>query len=145
MRAHHAELLGGAVHELGERLLGAGDAFGERDRRIVAALHDHAENQGLHGHRFAEFDEAAGPFRAPGLLADRHGIVELELARGELPEHDVGGHELGQAGRLEPRHRILGGERLVRVEIDDDVRARIDVGRTRNRRIGGRRERGAGR
>ncbi|MPN03111.1 hypothetical protein SDC9_150334 [bioreactor metagenome] len=38
----HADLLGVGIHQLGERLLAAGDVFGQRDRGIVAGLHHHA-------------------------------------------------------------------------------------------------------
>src|SRR5690606_33890875 len=39
-RRGHAERLGPLVHQRDERLLRARDPFGERDRRVVARLHD---------------------------------------------------------------------------------------------------------
>ncbi len=137
MRAHHAEALGVRVHELREGLLGARDPLGERDGGIVARLHDHAEDQEFHRHRLAQFDEGARPFGAPGVLAHHHGLVELQFAGCELLKHDVGGHQLREAGGFHARHGILRRENLVGAVVDHDVGRGIDRGRRRNRRVDG--------
>ncbi len=136
MRARHAEPLGVRIHELREGLLGARDAFSQRDGGIVARLHDHAENQELDGHRLAELDEGARALRAPGVLAHHDGLIQLERPRGELLEDDVGRHQLGEARRLHAGVGVQGRQRLVGAEVDDEVGARIDRRRRRNGNVG---------
>ena len=44
----HAELRGMLVHHLRKYAFAAGDVFGQCDTRVIAGLHDHAEQQILH-------------------------------------------------------------------------------------------------
>ena len=58
MRAGHAELSGVLVHQLSERFFGTGRVLGERDRRVVARLDDHAVEQILQRHFAIELQKA---------------------------------------------------------------------------------------
>ena len=127
MGTGHAEALRFRIHQLRKGRFRSGDALGERNGCIIARLDNHAQDQFFHRHDLADFDEGARPFRAPGVFADRHGLIQLQLSRGELLEHDVGRHQLRQARRVHPRDCILGGQDLVGMKIDEDVRARIDL------------------
>ena len=119
MALRHAEPLGVLVHERGEGVLGARDALGERDRRVVAALHDHALYQDLDRHARVEVEVGARTFRAPGALADRQLGVELDLAVLQRLEHDVCRHQLGDARGLDRVARTVAGERLPALLVDE--------------------------
>ena len=71
------------------------------------------------------------------MLADRHLFVQLEFAGRQFLKHDVGRHELGEARRLDARRRVFRGQNLAGAMVDHDVRARIDLRRGGDRRIGG--------
>ena len=99
-------------HLLGEGVLGAGDAFGEDDRRVVARLDGDALDQVGHAHHGVERREhgraarrrAAGP---PRMLAHLELVVELEPAGLQLAEHDRKRHQLAHARRRHERVGIL--------------------------------------
>jgi hypothetical protein len=110
MRAGHAELGRVFVHQVRERVLGTGDVFGQRDRRVVAGLDDHAVEQVLERHLRVHLQErgravGAGAALAPGMFADQHRVFEPDLAGGEFRRNDVAGHHLGDRGRL---HAFVG-------------------------------------
>ena len=128
MAADHPQALGIGIHHLSKGFFGAGHPFGQGDGGIVARLHDHSQDQILNRDRFAQFDEGSRSFRTPGVLAHHHLLVKLEFADRQLLKHDVGSHELGEARRFHPRHRVLGGEDLVGPIIDHDVGASVDLG-----------------
>ena len=100
-----AKLMRLLVHQLDELLLGTGDSLGQHDAGVVAGIHDHAANQVLHLHRGVDPHEHLGAAHAPGLLADRQFLVELQAAGLEHAVDDVGGHQLGHRGR---RHGHVG-------------------------------------
>ena len=143
VRSGEAELLCETVHHLHERGLGAGDVLGERKRGVVAGLDDHSLQQVFDRDLLADLDvhrRAAelGRRLAPGVFADRDQVIELDAAFLERVEHDIGGHQLGQAGGLLPRIRVERREHAAAVVIDNDEAARLELRwrRQRDRRAG---------
>ena len=63
-------------------------------------------------------------------------VLQLELAGRQLLEHDVGGHQLGEARGLHARVGVQRRQRLVGVVVDEHVGPRIDGGGARNGRRG---------
>ncbi len=132
MRAGHAELLRVLVHERGEGLLGTGDVFGQRDRRVVARLDDHAVHQILERHFGVELEEAgrtvrARPTAAPGVFADVDLVLHLDLARGELGRDDIGSHHFGDRSRLDARVDIVAGEHLAAGVVHQHPALRVEL------------------
>ena len=115
-RLRQPELAGALGHHPGEVLLGAGNALGHDDRRVVAGLDDDAAQEigqfdaavELGEHRRAARTGAAAP---PGVLGHRELRVDIDPALLHLVEHDLDRHDLGHAGR--------GGE-LVGVLLEQD-------------------------
>ncbi|MNC35961.1 hypothetical protein D3C75_844610 [compost metagenome] len=95
----HAQAGGGGVHQVGEGVLAAGDVLGHRDAGVVAGLDDDAVQQVAQGHLGADLDEHPRAAGAPGVLADGDQVLLADLALADLQGGDVGGHQLGQAGR----------------------------------------------
>ena len=137
VRSGQAELLRVGVHHLHEGLLRAADLLGQRDRRVVARLHDHALQQVVDGHLLADLDEHARALLLPGALADRDRVGELEAAFVERLEDGVGRHQLGQTGRLLARVGLTRGEHATAVVVDHDEAARVQLRRRRNGGRGG--------
>ena len=136
----HAELLGVGIHQPGERLLGTGGVFGQRDRGIVAGLDDHAVQQILQRYLAVELEEAggavgAGAAAAPGVLADGDRIGHVDLAVGDLGRDDVVGHDLGDRRRFHAQVRFLAGENLAGRVIHQHPALAVDIRRWRHRRV----------
>ena len=60
-------------------------------------------------------------------------VVELDASVLERVEHGVGGHQLREARRLEALVFVGGCEHLRRCEVHEEVAARLDLRRRRNR------------
>ena len=100
-QADLARALGDLGGELG---FVAGDAFGQRDAGIVAGLDDGAAQQVLDADLAVELGIHGRGVRrraalAPGILADREFVGELEPALLELVEDVFDRHQLGEARR----------------------------------------------
>ena len=61
----HADRCGTLVHHIGKDAFGTGHVLGQCHARIVAGLHDHAEQQVFDPHPFADLDEHARPAGLP--------------------------------------------------------------------------------
>ena len=70
-RVAHPELLGLAVHHVGKGGLAAGEPFGQHRGGVVCRFGDDAEDQILHGDRFAGPQAELGRRLARRLDADR--------------------------------------------------------------------------
>lgn len=80
IRILHAQTLRLAVHHLREIVLAAGDRLGQRNAGVIPRLDDHALDQVFHRYLGVDLDEHARALRPPGLLRDRHGLVDLDRA-----------------------------------------------------------------
>ena len=114
-----SQALGFAVHELHEYILGSRHGLGQRNAGIIAGLDDHALQQGFNGDWFFRIDEHARSAGAPGALGHRHDLVQRDFLVAQCPEHDVGGHELGQRSRFDPLIWCLAGEYLARARVHE--------------------------
>ena len=106
----HAELGGPLVHQLGEGFLGAGHAFGEHHRGVVAGLDDQPAQQVLDPHPALHREKhrravRVRPALAPGLLGDVVKVVEMKAALLQLAKDDLRRQELRGRGR---RRRLVG-------------------------------------
>ena len=129
MRVRHPQPPGVLVHDLHEGLFGAGHAFRERDGGIVARLHDHALDQDIHRDLRTHLDKGARAFRAPGVFADRDRVGELQATAMQFGEHDVGGHQLGETGRLHAIVRMIGRQHATGLVVLEQIGARGHRGR----------------
>ena len=121
VRVLHAQPRRFLVHALDERVLRSGDGFGERDRRIVARLHDHAVQQ------LVDADTAffgSMNMREPSArhaLSDTvticEGMSSLSLQRAE---DEVRGHQLGQRRRLARFVGVLRDQRLPAQDVEQE-------------------------
>ena len=132
----HAELAGVLVHHLGEHVLGARDVLGQSDAGVVARLNDHAVQQVVDADLLADLDEHARAGHPPGLLGDRHLVLQVNLPLGERLENDICRHELRQTGRRKRCIRIQRRKFLSGLSVDDQIALRPDD-RRRGRRHGG--------
>ncbi|OQB99218.1 MAG: hypothetical protein BWX79_03199 [Alphaproteobacteria bacterium ADurb.Bin100] len=130
-----AQRLGLGVHELHEALDAAAHALRQCHRGVVAGLHDHAFDQVFHRHLHLGVDEHARAGHFPGALADRQGLLEVDLPGLQRVEHQVGGHQLGQRGGLHRAVDVLGRQDLVGRDVQQQIGARGDFRRLR--RLGG--------
>ena len=93
----------------------------QRDAGVVARLHDHSQQQILDGYAGTNLDEHPRALCAPGLLADRNLVLELDLALFQRMEDDVSRHDLGQAGRRERCVGVERGECVTGLTVDDEI------------------------
>src|SRR5258708_38985898 len=82
------------------------------------------------------------------MLADRDHVLQFELAYAEFVKNDVGRHQLGKTGRFHAFRRVARRENFVGLVVDENIGARINLGRARYspdpRRSGGGRGIGGG-
>ena len=131
--------LGIFVHHIGEGFLGAGNAFGEDDRGVVAGQGDDPVQQVLDADLLAGRKEhgrtrlRAMPF-LPGLRPHRAHLVEAEVALLDQLEGDIGRHHLRHRCRRHPAIGVLGKQNCARGQVDQvgDLRRRLE-----RRRLGG--------
>ncbi len=110
----HPQLLRLAIHHRHEAFLRAADRFGQRQRRVIARLHDQAQQQVAHAHRLVGFQEHAR-LVALDLEDDRgrhHGLVDCETLFLDCGERQVRGHQLGQRSRLDAHIGVLRSQGL---------------------------------
>ena len=146
VRVLHAELLGGLVHHVGEGVFTTGDVFGQGDAGVVAGLDDDAVQQVIHGHLAVDRQEHGGTTgrRAtgtPGVLADGHQVLLADLALANFQGGDVGGHQLGQAGRRQALIAVVLHQHLAAGAIHQHIGLGSQLRRRGDRRFGGRGER----
>ncbi len=126
VRSRHPQFPGIAIHQAGEGVLAAGYVLGQGHAGIVARLHDQALQQGLHAHLRAYLDEHARALGAPGLLAHPDHVIQGQLTALELLEHGIGGHDLGDTGRLHTFVDFVFRQYLAAVEILQQVGLRAN-------------------
>ncbi len=122
------------VHQVGEGLFAAGHMLGQGDAGIVARLDNQAFQQIFDTHPLVDLDEHPRAGRLPCLFADQHLVACLDRAAAQLLEHQVGGHDLGQAGRFKALLGVACGEHRVAVHVDQQVTGGGDRWRCRCRR-----------
>ena len=128
--------------------LAARDELGERDRRVVAGLHDHPVHQLVDRHRAARLDEHPRAFGVPRGGRHRDALRRRDLALAQRGEHEIRGHELGERRRLAPLVGVLRDDRRAAREIEEQIAkaprsparsaatAATGCGRRRGRRCG---------
>ena len=94
-----------------------------------------AAPQVIDRHLHLGVDEHARAGHFPGALADRQGLLEVDLPGLQRVEHQVGGHQLGQRGGLHRAVDVLGRQDLVGRDVQQQIGARGDFRRLR--RLGG--------
>ena len=119
VREPHALRLG--VHARDELRLAARDELGERDRRVVAGLHDHPVHQLVDRHRAARLDEHPRAFGVPCGGRHRHALRRRDLAFAQRGEHEIRGHELGERRGIAPLVGVLRDDRRAAREIEQHV------------------------
>ena len=107
------------VHQIDEGVLAAGHVLGQGNAGIVARLDDHALEQFVYRHPLAHFDEHLRALHAPGLLAHQYLVVLADGALRHFGQHHVGGHHLGETGRLHPLVGVVFGQHAARMEIGE--------------------------
>src|SRR5258708_37371968 len=65
------------------------------------------------------------------MLADRDHVLQFELAYAEFVKNDVGRHQLGKTGRFHAFRRVARRENFVGLVVDENIGARINLGRAR--------------
>jgi hypothetical protein len=126
--------LGLLVHHRDEHVERAAHRFGQHHRGVVAALHDHALEQVVDTRRHRRVDEherAATLALGPGALRHRQRLFQRQLLVADGGEHQVGGHQLGQRGRVGLHVGLALGQHLLAVQVEQDVAARSDLRRLR--------------
>ena len=110
----HAEALCFAVHHRHKTGFSTTtDGFGEGNGGIVPRLHNHAFNQRFNSHRYFGVDESTRASHLVGLGGNGHGLREAQHFVLQRPKNQIGGHEFGERGGLDPAIRFLTGENLV--------------------------------
>ena len=120
------ELLRLVVHPLRERILAAGNEFGQRDRGVVAGLHDHPAQQFVDGDRAPRLDEHPRALGAPCALGHRHRLRRRDRPGLQRGEGEVRGHQLGERRGVAALVGVLRDDRLAARPVDEDVRRRGD-------------------
>ena len=105
MRLGHAEPAGVGVHQVGEALDRAADAFGDRHRHVVGRFH-HQHLQGVvDGEAGADFESHLGRLLRRRVARYGQHATEADAAFLDGAQRGVGGHQFGDGGRI-PR---IGG------------------------------------
>jgi len=146
-RLRQAELARPFRHQGAEGLLGAGDAFGQRDRRVIARGDDQAADQVLDADLAVDLGKHRRTARgsaavAPGMHRNRHDIVELQPALDQFVKDDLGGQDLRRRGRRHQSVGILLEQHRAGVIVDEDRerRGRLEHLRLHDARSGQRQE-----
>ena len=85
----HAECGSILVHYIGEHGFRAGNVLGQCNTCVITGLHDHAEQQVLHGDSRADFDEHPGALCTPGFFTDGDLVVKRYLLLLQRPEYCI--------------------------------------------------------
>ncbi len=118
MSAAHAQLRCHLVHQADKGILRTGNVLGQCNGGVVARLDDHSHDQVFKTHTAIDLDEHARAFRTPGFFADVDHAVQLLAILRQFFKHQVGGHELGQAGGLDTQIRVAGCQYCAAVVIE---------------------------
>src|SRR5258708_39683398 len=65
------------------------------------------------------------------MLADRDHVLQFELAYAEFVKNDVGRHQLGKTGWFHAFRRVARRENFVGLVVDENIGARVYLGRAR--------------
>ena len=133
MRAVHAQPARFARHHLAKHLFAAGNRLGQRHAGVVAGLHDHAANQIRHRHRGFRIQKHPRTLGFPALGRHQQGLLQAQAFFAQRLEGEVGGHQLGQRGRVHPQIRVAHGNRQLAVEIIQKIRLAGNLGRRRHK------------
>ena len=123
-RVDEAEPLRLRVHPLGECRLAAGDHFGQRDRGVVAGLHDHAVQEFVDRHRAPHLDEHPRALGPPRALRHRDRLRRRQYLVAQRDEHKVRGHQLGQRCRVPALVGVVCGQRRAAGVVEQQPRRR---------------------
>ena len=93
-RIAHAELRRARIHALDERLLRAGDGFGEHDRRVVGAHDDAGLDEVVHRHLLALLEPDVRAAHARRMRRGRQHVVVVQRAAVDRLEHEQQRHHL---------------------------------------------------
>ncbi len=121
-RLGHAQALRIGIHFAGEFLDGAGNAFGQHHRHVVGRVHQHHLQGVVHGDLGADLEAHLG-----GLLGCRirpvgeYGI-EGNALLAHRPKGHIGGHQLGDGGRIPRIGGVLALQDLAGVDVDEQAR-----------------------
>ena len=120
------------VHHVGEGRLAPGQVLGHRHAGVVAGGDDDPVEQVADGDLGVHLDDHLGTPRAPGVLAHPHHVVQADVAAVQLALDQVGGHQLGQAGRRQPLIGVVLDDHPAAVGIHQDPGAGRQLGRRRD-------------
>ena len=109
----------------GEFQFVAGDPFGQHDAGIVGGLNDDAVQQIVHADLAVEHGKHGGAVRrraalAPGIFAHPVFVGEVDAALLELVEDVFGGHQLGEAGRIDQLVGVALEQHRAVIAVDQD-------------------------
>ncbi len=125
VRSGHAEPLGRRVHTLDKSCLAAGDTFGKHHRDVIGRFDDQRLERQIHGHLRADRRTNLARRLVQRVLRAGDLIGKGKLAVAKRLEGDVGGHQLGQRGRMPELVRILGVDHEPGFRFDDESRTRV--------------------
>ena len=120
MAAGEPELLRLLVHLLGEGLLASREPFGNHHAGVVTRLHGDAQREVIDAHPAAHLHEHLRAAGAPGLLAHRERVLELDAPFLEALEQDVERHHLAHRRRRHAHVGVLGEKHGARLVVDHD-------------------------
>ena len=129
----HPQLPGLMIHVADEGILGPGHILGQGHRGIIAGLDDHALDQVFHSDLVANLDKHLRALHLPGLLADGNLVVEANVTVSQRLVHQVGRHQLGDAGRLHAHVGILLRQHLATLVVHQDIALDRQIGRLGDR------------
>ncbi|MNE25603.1 hypothetical protein D3C80_1189360 [compost metagenome] len=137
-----AQRFGVVVHQADKRILATRDIIGQRDAGVVARLNDDAFVELHHWHLVARLDKhqrGATQRRVtgcPGIFTYGDHVFRLDLAGLDRLANHVAGHDLGQAGGIEPGIGIALRQNFAAVVIHQHKSFGIDLrGSRRFRRL----------
>ena len=108
----HAEPARIGVHQVGEALERAADALGKGHRHVIGGLdHQHLERV-VDGDAGADLEAHLGRLLRRRVFRHREQRVERELAVLDRAQGGVGGHQLGDRGRIPGIGGVLGVQHL---------------------------------
>lgn len=125
------------VHQVGEGAFATGQMLGHRDAGVIPRGDDDAVQQVADRHLGIDLDEHLGAAGTPGLLADAHHVGQVDVAAVELALHQVGGHQLGQAGRRQTLVGVVLDQHPAAVGVHENPRLGGDLRRRRNHGLRG--------
>ena len=110
--------------------------FRQRHAGIVAGLDDHPLEQLPYRYLGVDLYEHPGALGTPCLFADVYLVVQPDVAVFQFVEHHVGGHDLGETGRIHALIGVLAHQKLPAVEVHQHIALGRQLGWRRHERFG---------